>query len=457
MSAYYGKRKHLRDDTWEGVAADIDRRLASGELSEDLNYLCFADRAMTTEGWVALSTVLRRLNSCMSLELQRCGIKCVGKLIDILPELVHKTKRFNLEGNALSARNVRKLADAMSTAYAHIRPSWLSIGSDAQAAAATCLTETVCHPHHPRGCLCLKPAVVHVVQKLPKYDAVAKAAWEEKYWRPLQRYIVQQGFAFSTALSQPPNMDNWTAPPSSIKKCPLTPTTATPSCGGSPKEQNNEDEHHAVSHCTGFTKSAGKIPPASESNDAYVSQASCAVSPAEALVSYVRLEKRAHEMEIISRLGGVCGMCTAPLEAAARFVRGQASTASAHLWVGGGLSYWLLDEKLFLLAASTEGRLLLLDLAESASRGDVLDVRGAPACTACPLRDFNFRAVALPFTACTDQHELATTGGQLLEINKEHTMHLASGWVAARPAGAFAYLWFPLDHCCVDVVEVNGS
>ena len=112
----------------------------------------------------------------MSLELQRCGIKCVGKLIDMLPELVHKTKCFNLEGNDLSAKNVRKLVDAMTAAYAYIRPSWLSIGPDAQAAAATCFTKTLCHPHHPRGCVCLKPGVVHVVRTLPKYDAVARAA-----------------------------------------------------------------------------------------------------------------------------------------------------------------------------------------------------------------------------------------------------------------------------------------
>jgi len=108
------------------------------------------------------------------------------------------------------------------------------------------------------------------------------------------------------------------------------------------------------------------------------------------------------------------------------------------------------------LAASPEGRLLLLDLAESASRGDVLDIRGAPAFKARPLRDFEFRAAALPFAARTDQHELATAGNELLEINKEHTTHLASGWVAARLAGASAYLWYPLDRCCVRVVE-GGS
>ena len=135
------------------------------------------------------------------------------------------------------------------------------------------------------------------------------------------------------------------------------------------------------------------------------------------------------------------------LEAAARYLRGQASKACSVLRAGGELSCWLLDDKLFLLAASPEGRLLLLDLAESASRGDVLDIRGAPAFKARPLRDFEFRAAALPFAARTDQHELATAGNELLEINREHTTHLASGWVAARLAGASAYLWYPLYPC----------
>ena len=144
------------------------------------------------------------------------------------------------------------------------------------------------------------------------------------------------------------------------------------------------------------------------------------------------------------------------LEAAARFARGQASTACSVLRAGGDLSCWLLDEKLFLLAASAEDRLLLLDLAESACRGHVVDIRGAPAFKARPLRDFNFRVKALAFAARADQHELATAGDELLEINKEHTTHLASGWVAARRAGASAYLWFPLDRCRANVFEAGG-
>ena len=41
-SAYYGKQKKLRDDTWEGIAADIGRRLACGELSDNVRRLGYA-------------------------------------------------------------------------------------------------------------------------------------------------------------------------------------------------------------------------------------------------------------------------------------------------------------------------------------------------------------------------------------------------------------------------------
>ena len=70
------------------------------------------------------------------------------------------------------------LSSAMSTSRRSLSKisAWLSIGPEAQAAAATCFTKTLCHPHHPRGCLCLKPGVAHVVRTLPKYDAVARAA-----------------------------------------------------------------------------------------------------------------------------------------------------------------------------------------------------------------------------------------------------------------------------------------
>ena len=104
-------------------------------------------------------------------------------------------------------------------------------------------------------------------------------------------------------------MDDWTAPLSALKQRPLTPTTAASSCGGSPRERNIADERRDISRHAGGSKFANKIAPASKGTDAHLAQAACAASPPEALVAYVRLEKRAHEMEIISRLAA----CAPPL------------------------------------------------------------------------------------------------------------------------------------------------
>ena len=49
-----------------------------------------------------------------SLDFQCCGIKDVGKLTALLPELVHKTNRFNLEDNTLSAKSVFKEIPAVA-------------------------------------------------------------------------------------------------------------------------------------------------------------------------------------------------------------------------------------------------------------------------------------------------------------------------------------------------------
>ncbi len=468
--AYYGKYKKLKDDTWRGVGADIERRLACGDLNRDLNFLSFAGRSVTTEGWLVLAVVLRRLSSCTCLELQRCGINDVGKLAALLPELMYKTKCINLEGNALSAKNVRKLADAMAVVYAQVRPTWLSIGADAQETAAKCLTETACHPHHPRGCICSRPSVVHVVRNLPKYDPIAKARWEEEYLRPLEQYTVKRAGALAKPLEPPPSIssDNWPALSTSGGK-PPTPPTKTPSGGDSPKELHAEDAWSdcaqppelidaecvpsaprlEVADANGIMDLVPALPKAAES----YAQKPLAAGPADVLMTYVSLEKRAQEMEILCRLAGLSDICAAPLEAAARFTRSQAATAIADLRADGGLTCWLIGERLLLLAATTEDRMLLIDLTESALRGDVVDARGAPACGARPLRDFNFRATALPFAARPDQHELAVEGGDVLEINGKCTTYLVTGWVAARPVGASAYLWFPLDHCRFSVGE----
>ena len=131
-SAYYGASKKLRNNSWGGVLADIERRLACGDLRPDLRFLSFADRAITSEGWVVLQSVLRCLQ-CSVLDLQRCCIKDVSKLIALLPD-APKTKCFDLAGNALSARSVRQLSAAVAATYAPFRPAWISVGADAQGA-----------------------------------------------------------------------------------------------------------------------------------------------------------------------------------------------------------------------------------------------------------------------------------------------------------------------------------
>ena len=161
-------------------------------------------------------------------------------------------------------------------------------------------------------------------------------------------------------------------------------------------------------------------------------------------------KRNCHEVDIIYRTAKFSGMCAAPLEVAARFARRQASTALANFHSDGELSCWLLNESLLCLAASTEGCLLLVDLTQSASRGEVINACGEPTRHyKCPMYHFDFQAVALPFTACTENHELHTEGGELLDINVEHTTFLAAGWVAARPIGSGAFKWLPLDRCYV--------
>lgn len=448
-SAYYGQGKKLRDDTWQGVSADIERRLASGDLSEDLHFLSFAGRVMTSRGWVVLATALRRLRSCFTLDLQRCGIKDVSKLSSMLPEVVHKTKAFNLEGNTLSAKSVRRLVDAMAAAYAHVRPTWLSIGFDAQAPTTRCIVELACHPHHPRGCLCSQPSVVHIVRSLPKFDPIERARWEYEYLRPLEQYTMKRTCDLPKFSMVPPNTSLvcWPLLPAPSAKSP-TPPTKTPSGGDSPKELPKEDAwSDCAPHVDALGVESAACTPRTKATESR-SPKPCKTVPSDSLAAYVSQEKRAHEIEILCRLAGLCDICAAPLETAARFARKQASAALRDLQAGGNLSCWFLGERLLLLAASAEGWLLLADLTESASRGDVVDAHWAPACGAHPLHDFNFQATALPFAACPDKHELATEGGEILEISTEHTTRLASGWVAARWVGAStAYLWFPLGHC----------
>ena len=93
-SAYYGVGKKLRTNSWRGVEEHIERRLASGDLSSDLHFLSFANRPISTDGWPVITRVMSRLDSCLTLDLQNCGIK-PAMLISLLPDIIHKTKNFN--------------------------------------------------------------------------------------------------------------------------------------------------------------------------------------------------------------------------------------------------------------------------------------------------------------------------------------------------------------------------
>ena len=118
-SAFYGQGKALRDQSWQSIGQDIERRLDCGDLDLNLRFLSFAGRPLTAEGWRVVSAVLPKLNSCWTLDLQQCSINDVTKLIRLVPQLVHTTRRIHLAGNRLTAKNVRKLVEAMTSAYAH--------------------------------------------------------------------------------------------------------------------------------------------------------------------------------------------------------------------------------------------------------------------------------------------------------------------------------------------------
>jgi hypothetical protein len=354
-----------------------------------------------------------------------------------------------------------------------VRPSWLGIGVNAQAAATNSIVKYACHPHHPRGCLCSKPSVVHVVRCLPKFDPVAKARWESEYLRPLEHHTTERKGS-AKQLAEPPNIChvNWPALPISSDKTLLTPSTQTSSGGDSPNEQRRgadcidgmlpfaapyiDNASKLFQEVPTTANAVGRIVPAlSEGADSRDQPR--VVDPAEALMAYVSSERRAHEVEVMCRVACLCDIRAAPLEVAARFARSQARLALTDLRADNKLSCWLLGERMLLLAASVEGRLILIDLAESALRGDVVDACGALVRGARPLRDFDFRVTALSFEARSNQHELAVEGGELLEINREHTTHLANGWAAARRVGASAYLWFPLDCCHIDLNATLGA
>ena len=159
-------------------------------------------------------------------------------------------------------------------------------------------------------------------------------------------------------------------------------------------------------------------------------------------------------MDTTRHFAELCSICTLPLEAAVRTVSASVSAAAAESHALDGFSCSLVGDRLLLLSTSAENRLLLVDLTESALRGELVDSRGALCPGARPLRHFDIRATASPFAARARQHELPTDGGEQLQIDKEHDSEWASGWVAARLVGSTsAFLLYPLDHCQVAVSE----
>ena len=205
-SAFYGKGKALRDESWQAIGADIDRRILCGDLAVNLHFLSFANRPITAEGWRVIADVLSKLKSCWTLDLQKCNINDMTKLVRLIPTLVNVTRRINLAGNHLTAKSVQKLVGIMTTSYAGVRPSWLCIGEDAESTANVHVKSLPCHPYHERGCLCKAASVVHVTRNLPKFNVKDKMSWEEKHLAPLRPYLRTQSLtstASATATNSP--------------------------------------------------------------------------------------------------------------------------------------------------------------------------------------------------------------------------------------------------------------
>ena len=58
LSAFYGQGKALRDQSWQNIGKDIERRLACGDLDFNLHFLSFSGRPLTAEGWRVVEAVL---------------------------------------------------------------------------------------------------------------------------------------------------------------------------------------------------------------------------------------------------------------------------------------------------------------------------------------------------------------------------------------------------------------
>ena len=452
-SAFYGKGKKLRDESWRAVGADINRRVDCGDLDAELRFLSFANRKLTADGWQVLEQTLSKITSCWTLDLQHCGINDVAKLTRLLPKLSYMCKRVDVSGNRLSAKSVSKLVDAMAKTFAHKRPVWLCIGDDAAADVPMFCSQ--CHPYHEKGCLCARQSAVHVVRKLDKYNAADKARWEEENLRPLECYVICSKDKRSKMPAQLPKHDSAEDWPTLVPapQPDSAPHTASDSTRDNDKadgcSQETVDDEDSDRSCSPHLQDA-TVSPFSVFTAA--SEQALAVDIQDTFASYFRCERRAHEMEVMRSLAEIGKISPAPLEAAARFTRQRAAGALVELRANcNSLTCVLVGERMLMLAAGADASLLFIDLTESVSRGTMVDVQGAPACRARPVYAFTFRVKALPFQeACVDQHQLRATGGETLEICLEHKNFLLSGWVAARVHSEATFLWFPIERCCAE-------
>ena len=399
-TAFYGAEKKLRTDTWQGVCVDIERRLACGDLADELCFLSFAGRTFTAETWEILERIFRQLR-CTTLDLQRCRITDITPFINgLLPNIAATTKCFNLAGNALRTRSVRQLASAMAKECT--QPSWLSIGEDAQKSSDRFIVDTKCFPFHRRGCLCTKALIVHVVPHLPKFDRAAKQRWQEKYLYSHEANTLQP--SCTKFMAKVDDYHEWpaltrVAPPAPPPPSPTT--TCEPTSSSFGDETESRDSESAVLD----------IPPLPDHR--------------EILIQWIEEERRARDSALARLISYYSGYCSAR---------------------DGKLTSWTVGENALLLAVADDRRLHLVDCAQSFLRGEVVTVSGKTTHGLSPVVDFAFKARALPFSGSLEQHELYTIGGEALEIDKDSDDYIPQGYIAARIFETKPFLWFPIGY-----------
>jgi hypothetical protein len=169
------------------------------------------------------------------------------------------------------------------------------------------------------------------------------------------------------------------------------------------------------------------------------------------LAQYVAAEKRARDLELISRLAPSLARIRQVEADEAKRARAEADACLQALECIGGFTSWVVNDKLLLLCVNQADRLELVDVTTSIQVGYVVDVSGTSVDACRPISNYNFRAVAATFSeASLENYELRTEGGEVLEINHSCLTHISCGWVAARICGNDdpSFKWFPLDKCC---------